>query len=112
MSRSGCDQKAQEAGDYIARQAPRPHERQEACVKRTRRVEITRYRSHVASSGGDADAATDAETLALDVLLEAVEATLHTSEEVHEGERAEGDVEPPAPRRSGLLRLPGWLRKG
>jgi hypothetical protein len=80
-------------------------------VKRTRRIEITRYRSHVALSGGDADAATDAETLALD-LLESMDATPHTPEEVREGERAEGDVAPPAPARSGLLRLPGWLRKG
>jgi hypothetical protein len=81
-------------------------------MKRTRRIEIARYHSHVTSGGGDADATPDAEMFALDLLLEALDATPHTSEEVHEGERVEGDVAQPAPRRSGLLRLPSWLRKG
>jgi hypothetical protein len=84
-------------------------------MKRTRRIEITRYRSRVTLSGDDAEPE-GAETATIDLLLEVLGATPQVSNEVFEERRAEGDATSggasPLPRRCGLLRLPGWLRRG
>lgn len=84
-------------------------------MKRTCRIEITRYRSHVTLSDGDAEP-DDAKAPTIEILLEALGASPHTPKEVFEDKRAEGDASQgdpsPPPRRSGLLRLGGWLRRG
>lgn len=84
-------------------------------MKRTRRIEITSYRSHVTLSGRDAEP-DGTGTPAMDILLEALGASPLSPKEVFEDRSVEVDashrVASPPPRRSGLLRLPGWLRRG